>query len=763
MSGTHKLKELSVFFPLYNEEANVESLVSETLEVIPTVADKFEILLINDGSTDTTESICKSLEKKHKGVKCISQKNKGYGGALKTGFKNAKYAWVFFSDGDLQFRLSDIQKFIPEALSSDLIIGYRKNRAEGFGRHIIATLLKFWNHLFFNFPFFIKDIDCAFKLIKKSVLDELRPFMSDGAMISTELLLRSYKKGYKIKQIPVTHYERNHGNSSGSDFKVIKKAVIDTFRLGPKFYDEFNIRLLFLFCVLLFLSLVPVSMHINYMQSDEYTHYRIVQSILDGKPFFDPYLGATFYLQALIGAVFALFFGIQQMPILTLMVSVGTFFVLEAILLKFYKKPLTTTLLIGGILFLNPLYIYSTFGFMTEMYFLFFLMCSVYFIYEFNTAKKYDYAKKVFLLANLFIILSYFIRQVAFVTSLAFAINLLLNKKPKYALYQFLLFVGLVFYHYKFFPLTPQMYDSNIHFTIVAHLKRTLSLIYVLGIYLAVFIAPVIFFVFVPAKKLDVKRLLTIAFTAVLVFTIFESHFETKKVVFQQRTRDGKVFSVYARGEFPYLENVLGRKGFLDDTLYGVKAHYPGFFDFFNALDILGRVLLSILVAYMLVTLFKNYRRYEFIYILGFVLLLLLTPKVYDRYLLPLVPFLLIFLVPYIPNGRYFKLFTLAFLAFLFMFSYQYMADYMQTNRYVWNKAQELTRVQHVNPSMINANHAWRELYPNANNKWVYYFDYGGSSRVDNLNYELVESHAIGYPGNIFRDSRVLLFRRLDF
>jgi glycosyltransferase involved in cell wall biosynthesis len=226
-----KLPELSVFFPLYNEEKNVETLVKEALEVFVGIAREFEVILINDGSTDNTLEIGKKMEKEYKKIRLVSQNNRGYGGALKRGFKESKYNWIFLSDGDLQFDLYEVNKFLPFLESYDLVIGYRTFRAEGIKRQIIMIALKFWNKIFLRFPLFIKDIDCAFKFIKKDVIDAVEPLVSDGAMLSTELLLKAYKKGFRIKQIPVKHFKRKFGRPTGNSLKVILKAVRETFVL----------------------------------------------------------------------------------------------------------------------------------------------------------------------------------------------------------------------------------------------------------------------------------------------------------------------------------------------------------------------------------------------------------------------------------------------------------------------------------------------------------------------------------------------------
>jgi glycosyltransferase involved in cell wall biosynthesis len=226
-----KLPEISIFFPAYNEAGNIEVAIKQALKVATQIAHKFEVIVVNDGSQDNTYKIAKKLSQKYASVRVVTQKNQGYGGALKRGFKTAKYEWIFFTDSDLQFDMSELKKFIQYTKDNDLVIGYRKNRAEGFKRALLAKALKIWNRVLLGFPSEIKDIDCAFKLIHKSVIQQTQPLMSDGAMISTELLLKAIHENYAYRQIGVRHYRRLHGSPTGSNRKVILKAVFDTFRL----------------------------------------------------------------------------------------------------------------------------------------------------------------------------------------------------------------------------------------------------------------------------------------------------------------------------------------------------------------------------------------------------------------------------------------------------------------------------------------------------------------------------------------------------
>lgn len=235
MSNVNKLPSLSIFFPAFNEAGNIKLMIKSALQVAPHVARRFEIIIVDDGSHDQTYQIAKNLSKRNKNIKVVTQQNKGYGGAVKRGFKEARYEWVFFTDADRQFNLEDLKKFNFFTKDYDLVIGYRINRAEGLKRQLLADALKIWNKVFLGFPSEIKDIDCAFKLIHKSVLDQTLPLKSNGAMITTELLLKAFQNGFRCKQIGVKHYPRQSGISTGNNPQVILKAIHDTFMLQKQF------------------------------------------------------------------------------------------------------------------------------------------------------------------------------------------------------------------------------------------------------------------------------------------------------------------------------------------------------------------------------------------------------------------------------------------------------------------------------------------------------------------------------------------------
>lgn len=226
---------LTVFFPCYNEEKNIASLVRETAGILSALVKNYEILIVNDGSTDNTASIADSLSKEYPQVRVIHHKtNKGYGGALISGFTHAAYDWVFFTDGDNQFHMQEIGLLLSEAGKYDAVIGFRKVRRDPPHRILYARTWNMLIRLFLGLA--ITDLNCAFKLIRKSVLAGT-PLISSGAMISAELLLRAKLAGARFKEVGVSHKPRQFGRQTGGNPKVILRALLELFRL----YKEYRL------------------------------------------------------------------------------------------------------------------------------------------------------------------------------------------------------------------------------------------------------------------------------------------------------------------------------------------------------------------------------------------------------------------------------------------------------------------------------------------------------------------------------------------
>ena len=230
------INQISVFFPAYNEEANIRQTVEKAVDVLEKIAKKWEIIVIDDGSKDRTGAIVKRLIKKEPRIRLITHTpNRGYGAALKSGFYNSQYEWIAFTDSDGQFDFSEITKFFEKQkqTGADLVIGYYLKRAVPFYRIWGSKLWELAVFLLFGLK--VKDIDCGFKLIRKKVIDEIPRLEAErGPFISSELLIKAKKKGFKIVQLGVHHYPRKAGKATGASLKVVLSGLKDLIRLKAK-------------------------------------------------------------------------------------------------------------------------------------------------------------------------------------------------------------------------------------------------------------------------------------------------------------------------------------------------------------------------------------------------------------------------------------------------------------------------------------------------------------------------------------------------
>jgi len=230
------IDSLSVFFPTYNEEASIKNTVEKTKEVLLGIPLDWEIIIVNDGSTDRTKEIATRLGNEDKKIRVIShEQNRGYGVSLRSGFYNSKYPWIAFTDSDGQFDFKEIINFIKkqQETNADMVIGYYKKRQVSNFKIITSRMWEIAVRILFGLH--LHDIDCGFKLISKKVIDEIPKLESErGAFISSELLIKAKKKGFKIVEIPVTHLPRLQGKGTGRDVKVVLQSFIDLIRLWRK-------------------------------------------------------------------------------------------------------------------------------------------------------------------------------------------------------------------------------------------------------------------------------------------------------------------------------------------------------------------------------------------------------------------------------------------------------------------------------------------------------------------------------------------------
>ena len=229
---------LSVFFPCHNEAGSIASLTCQTLEVLKEISDDYEVIIVNDGSTDATAEIADRLAQENRQVKVVHHPiNRGYGGALQSGFRTAGKGWVFYTDGDGQFDIKELPPLLELTDEYDIITCYRLNRQDNLMRKMNAWA---WEKLM-NFVFNLKlrDIDCAFKLYRREIFDRIE-MRSEGALIDTEILARAKQAGFTMTQRGVHHYPRTSGDQSGASLKVIFRAFRELFKLRRDILSDKN-------------------------------------------------------------------------------------------------------------------------------------------------------------------------------------------------------------------------------------------------------------------------------------------------------------------------------------------------------------------------------------------------------------------------------------------------------------------------------------------------------------------------------------------
>lgn len=224
-----RLSGLSVFLPSHNEEGNVERVVRGFCSALPEIADNYEVIVVDDGSTDRTGVLADRLAAEDPHVKVVHhERNRGYGGAVISGIRAASQPYVLLCDGDGQFDPADVKLLAARIGDSDCVIGRRRHRADPLMRKVNGKVWTIMMRLLFGLK--ASDIDCGFKLFRREILSgvELR---AKGAMISTELMARLAGRGARISEVEVRHLPRLAGEQSGNRLKVIARAFRELFSL----------------------------------------------------------------------------------------------------------------------------------------------------------------------------------------------------------------------------------------------------------------------------------------------------------------------------------------------------------------------------------------------------------------------------------------------------------------------------------------------------------------------------------------------------
>jgi len=217
---------LSLVLPAHDEQDNIGPVIERALEVLPHVADTFEIVVVDDGSRDATAAIVEGIAARDPRVRLVRHpRNMGYGATLKDGFAATVGDYVMFMDSDRQFDIADLRLLSPFVGEFDVVAGFRLERSDPLYRRVFAETFNLVVRLLFGVH--LRDIDCAFKVFRGDQLRAL-PLTTSGALINTEMQARLRRQGAQLMQVGVRHYPRVAGQSSGGDPRVIFRAMRET-------------------------------------------------------------------------------------------------------------------------------------------------------------------------------------------------------------------------------------------------------------------------------------------------------------------------------------------------------------------------------------------------------------------------------------------------------------------------------------------------------------------------------------------------------
>ena len=215
---------VSAFFPCYNDELSIPKMVRDVHAALEASVPDFEVIVVNDGSKDGSLAVLHALQQELPRLIVVDHVvNRGYGGALISGFGAASKEWVFYTDGDAQYDVRELDRLV-EKISDDIDVvqGYKITRHDPLHRIIIGRI---YHHLVkAAFGLKIRDVDCDFRLIRRSVFDKVE-LKSDSGVICAEMMTKIQRAGCRVTEVPVHHFDRHHGKSQFFNFSRIFRVA----------------------------------------------------------------------------------------------------------------------------------------------------------------------------------------------------------------------------------------------------------------------------------------------------------------------------------------------------------------------------------------------------------------------------------------------------------------------------------------------------------------------------------------------------------
>ena len=224
------MPSISVFFPAFNDEGTIAEMVTTALAVLPTLTDDYEVVVVDDGSTDGTAAVLDELAARLAHVRVVRhERNRGYGGALASGFRDARKDLVFYTDGDAQYDVRELTRLVPLLTDAvDVVNGYKFQRADARHRVVLGALYKRLARLMFRLP--VRDVDCDFRLLRRHVIQQI-DLVSASGVVCTEMVYKLRRAGCRFAEVGVHHYPRRYGQSQFFTFRRVARTAVDFFVL----------------------------------------------------------------------------------------------------------------------------------------------------------------------------------------------------------------------------------------------------------------------------------------------------------------------------------------------------------------------------------------------------------------------------------------------------------------------------------------------------------------------------------------------------
>jgi glycosyltransferase involved in cell wall biosynthesis len=228
MADMSRKPDVTVFFPVYNDEATVERVTEKSIQVLKEVAGNFEIIIIDDGSPDRSGEIADELARKYPFVSVVHHpRNLGYGAAIKSGFTAARYEWICFTDGDDEYDIFDLRKLIALRDFYDLVITFRYVKVYSNERQLISWVYNVLLRALFRTNY--RDISTGLRLMRKSLVTQI-DCQSNSPFIGAELTIKTMLKGYRVGEVGIQTFPREFGKGASTSSTNIVRTIRDMVR-----------------------------------------------------------------------------------------------------------------------------------------------------------------------------------------------------------------------------------------------------------------------------------------------------------------------------------------------------------------------------------------------------------------------------------------------------------------------------------------------------------------------------------------------------